>query len=155
MDTFSFTDIALIFLFLWLLVLSFLLFRVKSSWRKISQGKNQNLGQVLETITNRQDVTSKNIAKIVQEISQLGTLTKSTFLKSSLVRFNPFEDTGGDQSFAIALLNGNNSGIVVSSLHSRTGTRVYAKQIVSGKASSHQLSKEEREAVEKAIKGSL
>lgn len=153
MDTFSFTDIALIFLLLWLSALSFLLFRVKSGWRKISQGKNQNLAQVLETILNRQDVTNKNIAKIVQEVGQLGTLTKLSFQKSSLVRYNPFEDTGGDQSFVIALLNGNNSGIVVSSLHSRTGTRVYAKQIVSGKPSSHQLSKEEREAVEKAIKG--
>lgn len=153
MDTYSFTDIALIFLLLWLSVLSFLLFRVKSGWRKISQGKNQNLTQVLETIINRQDLTSKNIAKIVHEISQLGTLTKSSFQKSSLVRYNPFEDTGGDQSFAIALLNGNNSGIVVSSLHSRTGTRVYAKQIVNGKAASHELSKEEKEAIDKAIKG--
>jgi hypothetical protein len=153
MDTFSFTDVALIFLLLWLCVLSFLLFRVKSSWRKISQGKNQNLAQVLETIINRQELTGKNIAKIAQEISQLGTLTKLSFQKSSLVRYNPFEDTGGDQSFVIALLNGNNSGVVVSSLHSRTGTRVYAKQIVNGKAASHELSKEEREAIEKAIKG--
>jgi len=153
MDTLSFTDIALIFLLLWLCVLSFLLFRVKSSWRKISQGKNQNLAQVLETILNRQDQTNKNIAKIVHEVNQLGTLTKSSFLKSSLVRYNPFEDTGGDQSFVIALLNGNNSGFIVSSLHSRTGTRVYAKPIVSGKASSYPLSQGEREAVEKAIKG--
>lgn len=155
MDTFSFTDVALIFLLLWLCLLSFLLFRVKSNWRKISQGKNQNLGQVLETILNRQEVTNKSVARIVQEVNQLGTLTKLSFQKSSLVRYNPFEDTGGDQSFVIAILNGNNSGVVISSLHSRAGTRVYAKQVVSGKPESHDLSKEEKEAVEKAIKGSI
>lgn len=155
MDTISFTDIALIFLLLWLSVLSFLLFRVKSGWRKLSQGKNQNLGQVLETVLSRQEVTNKTVAKIVQEIGQLGTLTKLSFQKTGLVRYNPFEDTGGDQSFAIAILNGNNSGIVVSSLHARGGTRVYAKQIANGKTTGRVLSKEEKEAIEKAIKGSL
>lgn len=155
MDTISFTDIALIFVLLWLSALSILLFRVKSGWRKITQGKNQNLGQILETTLNRQEMSNKNIAKIAQEVNQLGTLTKSSFQKTGLVRYNPFEDTGGDQSFVVAILNGNNSGIVVSSLHARTGTRVYAKQVSGGKATSHALSKEEKEAIEKAIKGSL
>ncbi len=154
MDTISFTDIALILLLVWLSVLSFLLFRVKGGWRKLAQGKNQNLDQILETVLNRQEVTNKNVAKIVQEVGQLGTLTKLSFQKSGLVRYNPFEDTGGDQSFVVAILNGNNSGIVVSSLHARGGTRVYAKQISGGKATSHVLSKEEKEAIEKAIKGS-
>jgi len=51
-----------------------------------------------------------------------------------LVRFNPFEDTGGKQSFALALLDGGADGIVLSSLHSRTATRVYVKAILAGRS---------------------
>ena len=51
------------------------------------------------------------------------------FQRVGLVRFNPFEDTGGNQSFALALLDAEGNGWVLSSLHARTGTRVYAKPI--------------------------
>ena len=67
-----------------------------------------------------------------------------------LVRFNPFEDTGGNQSFAIALLDGVGSGVVVSSLHSRTGTRVYAKAVNDGRAEGA-LSEEETDALRRAL----
>lgn len=108
--------------------------------------------QIIENILAKQDSTTKNIAKLAQEIGQVGALTKSSFQKSALVRYNPFEDTGGDQSFIIALLNGQNNGFVISSLHSRNGTRIYAKQITAGKAAERELSKEEKEVVDKAIK---
>jgi hypothetical protein len=67
-----------------------------------------------------------------------------------LVRFNPFEDTGGNQSFAIALLDAAGSGVVVSSLHSRTGTRVYAKAVTDGR-SDGALSEEESDALRRAL----
>lgn len=152
METLSFTNTAFLLLAIWLLVLTFLHFFTKRSWSKISGGKNQNLDQTINNLVNLQEQTGKNVARVIQEIENQRTLTKSSFQKSALVRFNPFEDTGGDQSFVVALLNGNNSGIVISSLHSRNGTRVYAKQIVAGKAQNHELSKEEKETVEKAIK---
>ena len=67
-----------------------------------------------------------------------------------LVRFNPFQDTGGDQSFALALLDTGGDGVVVSSLHSRTGTRFYAKPVKGG--TSHlSLSDEEVKAVQEAL----
>jgi hypothetical protein len=66
-----------------------------------------------------------------------------------LVRFNPFEDTGGNQSFALALLDADADGIVLSSLHSRTGTRVYVKAILAGRSDA-QLSAEEVAALRDA-----
>lgn len=153
METLSFTDTALLVLTIWLLVLTFLHFFAKRSRIKISGDKNQNAGQTINNLVSLQEQTGKDVARIIREVENQRTLTKSSFQKSALVRFNPFEDTGGDQSFIVALLNGNNSGIVISSLHSRNGTRVYAKQIFAGKAQNHELSKEEREVVEKAIKG--
>ena len=57
---------------------------------------------------------------------------RRAFQRIGLVRFNPFEDTGGNQSFALALLDHHGDGFVVSSLHARAGTRVYGKAIARG-----------------------
>jgi hypothetical protein len=73
-----------------------------------------------------------------------------SFSRVGPVRFNPFEDTGGNQSFALALLDGNGDGFVVSSLHARAGTRVYAKSVARG-ASDAALSDEEGEALRQAM----
>lgn len=67
-----------------------------------------------------------------------------------LVRFNPFEDTGGNQSFALAILDAQGDGFVVSSLHARAGTRVYAKAVRGGLAEAA-LSDEEGEALRQAL----
>lgn len=66
-----------------------------------------------------------------------------------LVRFNPFEDTGSNQSFSVAFLTDEQDGLVLSSLHSRQATRLYAKQIVRGRADTA-LSEEELEALRTA-----
>jgi hypothetical protein len=63
-----------------------------------------------------------------------------------IVRFNPFQDTGSDQSFALALADGHGNGLVLSSLHGRDMTRVYAKPL-SGWESNYSLTDEEKEAV--------
>jgi hypothetical protein len=65
------------------------------------------------------------------------------------VRFNPFQDTGGDQSFALALTDGLGNGVVLSSLHTRTVTRVYAKPLAAWE-SHHTLTDEERAAIQQA-----
>lgn len=75
---------------------------------------------------------------------------RRSFQRVGLVRYNPFGDTGGNQSFALALLDGNADGIVVSSLHARAGTRVYAKALTGGRSDA-QLSDEETEAVRQAV----
>jgi Protein of unknown function (DUF4446) len=75
---------------------------------------------------------------------------RRAFQKVGLVRFNPFEDTGGNQSFALALLDAQGDGFVVSSLHARTGTRVYAKVLTAGRAEAV-LSNEETEALQRAL----
>jgi len=71
--------------------------------------------------------------------------------KIAIIRFNPFEDTGGDQSFALAALDRNNSGYVLTSIHGRGGTRVYIKPIDYGK-SRYNLSSEEAQALKQASK---
>ena len=68
-----------------------------------------------------------------------------------IVRFNPFQDAGGDQSFAIAVMDESKKGIVISSLYGRENSRIYAKPLEKGE-SKYQLSREESEAVKTALK---
>ncbi len=100
---------------------------------------------------------AKSVDEALNKLDQLATFSANLHKKSleavskiGLVRFNPFDDTGGDQSFCLALLNNHNTGLVISSIHARTGTRFYAKQINDGKPS-HPLSEEERRAYDQAI----
>ena len=84
-----------------------------------------------------------------------GTLERRTLNSIQhvgLVRFNPFEDTGSDQSFAIALLDGERDGVVISSLHGRANTRIFAKPVQGG-VSNHALSDEEERAIRIAVSG--
>jgi len=74
---------------------------------------------------------------------------RRAFQRIGIVRFNPFEDTGGNQSFALALLDAAGNGWVLSSLHARSGTRVYAKAIHEGR-SDGALSDEEAAAIKQA-----
>lgn len=136
---------------IWLLLLTFWLFKKVSGKGKLYREENQ-LDRVLQEITAGQKEQNKDIVALFAQLAELGKKQKKSFQKFSLVRFNPFEDTGGDQSFALALLDEENNGIVISSLHSRGSTRIYAKSVSNAKSTAHQFSKEEKEVVDKAAR---
>ncbi len=146
------TDFLLFAIGIWIALLSYYLLKTVSHYKKLTKG-SQNLGldKILERIVDKQDIEAKNISELTSIFVNAQTQAQAHFQKVSLVRFNPFEDAGGDQSFALALLDAKNNGIVISSLHSRSGTRVYAKAVAGAKPQVHQFTKEEKEAVEKAI----
>lgn len=106
----------------------------------------KNLKEVLSILQNLES----KIGKISEELEKLKKESEFSIQKVGIVRFNPFSEIGGDQSFSIALLNKNNDGLVITSLYTRERNRVYAKPIIKGK-SQYLLSKEEKEALEKAI----
>jgi len=94
----------------------------------------------------------KDLKEDFQKISkELEDLKKFSIQKVGIVRFNPFKEVGGNQSFSIALLDGNDNGIVITSLYTREGNRVYGKPIKRGQ-SEYLLSEEEKEAIAKAMK---
>lgn len=106
-----------------------------------------SLESVLEAHLETVFRVSRDLDKVSARAADLETAARRHFARVGLVRFNPFEDTGGNQSFALALLDGNLDGFVVSSLHSRTGTRIYAKSIKIGTAEMA-LSAEETQALD-------
>jgi len=89
---------------------------------------------------------------ILKELNDLKEKEKFHVQKIGIVRFNPFGDVGGNQSFSIAILNGKDDGIVITSLYLKDGNRLFAKPIKGGK-SEFNLSKEEVLAIKLAQHG--
>jgi len=85
--------------------------------------------------------------KISNKMEELNKNNKFSIQRIGIVRFNPFKESGGDQSFSIALLDGNKNGVVITSLYGREGNRIFAKPIKKGK-SEYLLTEEEKEAIE-------
>ena len=127
----------------------------------------RKLGRRLESLTQGSDAQSletvlgghmERVRQVVNDVNSVAARTamverdlQGSFARVGLVRFNPFEgDTGGNQSFALALLDGRGDGFVVSSLHARAVTGMYAKSIARGTSESV-LSGEESEAVRQAL----
>ena len=125
--------------------------RLGARLESITQGSDeQSLEAVLGSHLDRVRQVVKDVDTVSARAAIIERDLQSTFGRLALVRFNPFEDTGGNQSFALALLDGRGDGFVVSSLHARAGTRVYAKAISNG-ASEAALSSEETEALRQAL----
>jgi hypothetical protein len=108
------------------------------------------VAQQLRQRTSGALMSSEDHAAIVRLQAEM----PKNFQKIGLVRFNPFGDTGGDQSFAIALTDAEGNGFVISSLHRRTESKVYAKPLKDWQ-SSYTLSDEEKQAISLARDGEL
>ena len=118
--------------------------------RVMPEGGASTLDQVLERQLERVETLAQRLDALNKLHRELEELTHRTIQKVGVVRYNPFADTGGDQSFAIALLDSLGNGVVISSLHSRTDTRVFAKPVQAGR-SRYPLSDEEQDAIKKAL----
>lgn len=133
---------------LWVIVLSWVIYKQRTFLDRLSKGANKkNIAQILESILAVQDVSQNQIKQIISRCEQIENNALEYIQKLGIVRFNPLDDVGGDQSFCIALLDKHDNGLVISSLHSRTGTRIYAKPVKAGKGTKYPLSKEEQETV--------
>jgi len=145
---------AFVVLFIWLLMLTIAYTKQQSLFKLMTVGiHKKDLKTLLESINNKLDVQREEIDAIHKEFASHQEKTKKHLQKYSLVRFNPFGDTGGDQSFTMSLLNAEGEGFVVTSLHSRDVTRVYAKEVRQKNGKTSTLSKEETEAISIAMKG--
>jgi Protein of unknown function (DUF4446) len=106
----------------------------------------ENLKELLEQFGD----LKKSFEKLSQGLESLKKNSKVHIQKVGIVRYNPFSNAGGDQSFSIALLDENNDGVIITSLYAQDSNRVYAKSVKQGQ-SEHSLSEEERKAITKAL----
>ncbi|HEY3125423.1 MAG TPA: DUF4446 family protein [Candidatus Limnocylindria bacterium] len=118
--------------------------------RVLPEGESGGIDEILDRQLTSLDSLTGRVDALNKLHHELEDLSQRTIQKVGVIRYNPFADTGGDQSFAIALLDSLGNGVVLSSLHSRTDTRVFAKPVQSGR-SKYQLSDEEQDAIKKAL----
>lgn len=111
-----------------------------------------DIKKVLEKILARGDENTKDIKDLVRRLDTVEEKDRKHIQKVGFVRFNPFTELGGDHSFCLAILDDKDTGIIITGLHTRDRTRVYMKDIKSGK-SSFELSTEEKKALANAQKG--
>jgi len=126
----------------------FLFFRLKTLLFKYD---NKPLLETLNKIVRDLAEKEKRLKTNTKDIEAVVNNLKLCFQKMSVVRFNPFNETGGSQSFVVALLNKENDGVILTALHARERTRVYTKEVINGK-SVLELSAEEKNALVKAMK---
>ena len=112
-----------------------------------SESIEHNLATYYDRVKKQDD----SLVKLTAKVADLALQAAVASQKISVVRFNPFGDTGGDQSFSLAVLDAQNSGYVITSIHGREGTRVYIKPVDYGK-SKYKLSVEEQQALKQAAK---
>lgn len=117
----------------------------------LGQGETAPLEHMLATQLKTVNSVSERLDYLTEEYEKLSVSNSLASQKISIVRYNPFGDTGGDQSFTLAVLDAHDSGYVLTSIHGRQGTRMYIKPVDFGK-SKHTLSVEEKQAISQAIK---
>ncbi len=136
---------------IWLVFLTIYVLRLSAHYNNLVQSTNKrSLQAILEGVLKDNDSVKKDIDFLKQTCDTIIKDGKFHIQKIGLKRFNPFKDTGGDQSFILTIVDGNDTGVVISGLYSRSGTRWYAKQVTQGKGIEHELSEEEKSALSDA-----
>ena len=137
----------------WLGGLTYLWFFLRQKYGKIFGAKdNEDFCKVLTELQDESKQRSSSTQHLQEALNLLKRDSQNHLQKIGLVRYNPFADTGGNQSFVLAVLDEKGSGFVVTSLHSRESTRLFAKPVVDGKESGYEFSKEEIQAILEAKK---
>lgn len=124
----------------WLVVVTvilFILYRIFKDLIKLTKEK-----EYINTV--------KDLKELRNDFEYFKKLSKADIQKVGLVKFNSFKEAGGDNSFSLVLLDGNKNGIIITSLHARERTRLYIKDVNSGKVNI-KLSDEEEKALKKAL----
>lgn len=118
--------------------------------KKLGNGKD--IEEDLENYMYRVERVEKQNAEILNYIKNVDNDLSKCIQKIGIVRYNAFQDTGSDLSFALALLDEENNGVVLNGIYSREMSNIYAKPVENGK-SKYTISEEEDWAIQKAING--
>lgn len=144
--------LAILFFLVVLVFLNVILFLKFKKINRLSQsffaGKN---GNDLEIVMDNQFKQIQKLDKDTKELfdgyEKIFNIASKGIQKVGLLRYNPFKDMGGNQSFSIAMLDRDNSGLVISTLATRDGVRVFSKSIVAGECTDFPLLEEEKKAI--------
>lgn len=113
-------------------------------------GKGKDIEEMLINHLNKVEFVEKQNKEILDYCRNIDADFNKTISKVGIIRYSAFMDTGSDLSFALALLNKENNGVVLNGIYSREMSNIYAKPVTKGE-STYTLSNEEKEAIKQAI----
>lgn len=132
------------------LILLIWVIRTEMRLRRFFRGrKGEDLEKVIHSLAENIQYLQKSKEALETKTDHMDRRLKTSIRGVEIVRFNPFKDSGGNQSFAAALINEEGDGVVISSLYSRERVSIFAKPI-KRHTSEYDLTKEEKEALKKA-----
>ncbi len=136
----------------WLVLLEYRQRQLANSLRLLLTGRGgADLEATLRDFIARMSQIEQTTQAMDLRVTELEVKLPYLVQHIGVVRFNPFSDKGGDQSFVLAILDAHADGAVLSALHGRTDVRVYAKPVIGGQ-STYTLTAEEKEAIARAMK---
>ena len=126
--------------------------KLKNKYNKFMKkiGNGKNIEEDLENYMYRVERVERQNAEIISYCKNLDEEVAKCIQKVGMVRYSAFKDTGSDLSFAVAMLDENNDGVVFNGIYSREMSNIYAKPVKKG-VSEYTLSEEEKEAIRRAI----
>ena len=144
--------ILLMVLFIGFLILLIRTANLNKRYREfmLKLGKGKNIEEDLENYIYRVEKVEKQNSDLQLVCKEISNQMSGCIQKIGIVRYNAFKDTGSDLSFALALLDENNTGVVMNGIYSREMSNIYAKPVENGK-SSYTISAEEKLAIDKAV----
>lgn len=145
--------IILSILFLWNVVLTAIYVSALKHYGQLKAESSEfSISEILKSLIKRTILTEKDFENLKKEVESLKISNIKNISRVGLIRFNPYDDTGGDLSFSLTLLDRDKNGVVLSSLHGRGGTRIYCKNIKNGQKEKYELSQEEKDSLAEALK---
>ena len=133
---------------IWLAALTFYLHKITRHYHTLTGGVNKKtLETILENLIKDVGNAKNDITRLINRCDTIEKNDAYHIQKIGLLRFNPFKDTGGDQSFILSFADARDSGVVITGLYSRSGLRWYAKRVVEGKGVDNELSEEEKKTL--------
>jgi len=144
--------IILVFILIIIIILNYVaLSRMETRYRRLMRGvNNKNLEDMIISYLDRIDETTDQNEVMKQRYDQINSELKTCIQKTSMVRYKAFDDMGSDLSFSIALLDGKNNGVLLTSIYGRNESTTYAKPIEKG-ISRYELSEEEKKVLGQTI----
>ena len=124
---------------------------MRARYREMMRGSQSDdlEGMLLQHISAVEKVAATN-ARILEENELIRQFLRKTLVRTAMVRFRAFEDMGGDLSYAVAMLDANNDGVIFSSIFARADSRSYIKPIKNG-SSEYSLTDEEKGVLREAM----
>lgn len=135
-----------------------LLFRIKAKvlylekkYSKLLQGeKVSNMEAIILKRFAEIDVLKKNTALVADSLNAISSMCAASLQKVGIVKYDAFDDVGGNLSHALCLLDRGNNGVIINVIHSTDRCMTYAKEVIGGQVYTV-LSEEEQEALNKAL----